>query len=470
MKRRDFFKFCGVAAAGTALSQMNPLEAMAAGAPPAFNDVTSLNDVDLNIRGLSPKTDRQITIIIIGAGSRGNTYARYAQLFPDKVKVVGVSDINDYRLHKLSDLHDVPVERRYGDFSEILSVPKFADAAVICTPDDVHYAPTMMALKLGYHVLVEKPIAPTEKECRDILNLSLKSGLVVGTCHVLRYAPYFIALREVMHRGMIGDIVSIQHQEPIQFQHMAHSYVRGNWRNEKQTTPIILAKSCHDLDILRWLFDKPCKTIVADGDLFLFKAENAPEGAPLKCTDGCPHEAACPYSAINIYVREKRHTYVFDIPDRRDEAALLDQLKKGPYGRCVYHCDNDQPDHYVANMVFEGGRTASFSMDAFAPVGGRRTRVMGTTGFIDGDGASFTLWDFRDGKKYVWDRKVSDIPEYKGSGHGGGDHALFRDFTEAVAANDPKLLSSTIDVSMESHLMGFLAEKSRKNGKKMKIK
>ncbi|MCQ2116334.1 MAG: Gfo/Idh/MocA family oxidoreductase, partial [Bacteroidales bacterium] len=167
MKRRDFFKFCGVAAAGTALSQMNPLEAMAAGAPPAFNDVTSLNDVDLNIRGLSPKTDRQITIIIIGAGSRGNTYARYAQLFPDKVKVVGVSDINDYRLHKLSDLHDVPVERRYGDFSEILSVPKFADAAVICTPDDVHYAPTMMALKLGYHVLVEKPIAPTEKECRD---------------------------------------------------------------------------------------------------------------------------------------------------------------------------------------------------------------------------------------------------------------------------------------------------------------
>ncbi len=472
MQRRDFFKACGIAAAGMAMDPLSLFNARAAevGGQDLAELPESLNDLQLPIRGLSPKMDRPITIIIIGAGSRGNTYARYAEKFPDYVKVVGVSDINDYRLHKLSDLHEVPAERRYGDFSEILSVPKFADAAVICTPDDVHYKPTIMALKLGYHVLVEKPIAPTEKECRDILKLSLSTGKVVGTCHVLRYAPYFIALKAMMDSGAIGDIVSIQHQEPIEHRHMAHSYVRGNWRSSKETTPIILAKSCHDLDILRWLFDKPCKTIVADGDLFLFKEENAPAGAPLKCTDGCPHEATCPYSAIKVYVQQKRHTYVFDIPDRRDEAALYDQLVKGPYGRCVYHCDNDQPDHYVANMVFEGGRTASFSMDAFTPFGGRRTRVMGTTGFIDGDGTSFTLYDFRTGTKSVWDRKVSDIPEYKGSGHGGGDLALFRDFVEAVAAEDPSHLSSTIDVSMESHIMGFLAEKSRKNGRKMKVK
>lgn len=474
MKRRDFFKVCSVAAAGTALSTVGGIDAFAAESASTASDphegFISLNDEDMHIRGLKPSMNRPIKIIIIGAGSRGNTYARYAKMFPEAVQVVGVSDINDYRLKLLSDLHDVPQERRYGDFSEILSVPKFADAAVICTPDDVHYKPTMMALKLGYHVLVEKPIAPTEKECRDILKLSLKTGLVVGTCHVLRYAPYFIALREVMQRGMIGDIVSIQHQEPIQYQHMAHSYVRGNWRSSKQTTPIIMAKSCHDLDILRWLFDKPCQSIVADGSLYLFKAENAPEGAPMKCTDGCPYESECPYSAIDIYVRKKKHTHVFDIPDRKNEADLMDQIKKGPYGRCVYHCDNDQPDHYVCNMVFEGGRTASFTMDAFAPVGGRRTRVMGTMGFIDGDGSQFVVHDFRTGKKYYWDKKVSDIPEYKGSGHGGGDLALFRDFVEAVSAGDPKHLSSTIDVSMESHLMCFQAEKSRKNGRKMPVR
>lgn len=472
MKRRDFLKVCGLSAAGLALDPLSSFQSIAApSAESALPEGTlSLNDEDLGIRPLKADTTHQITVIIIGAGSRGGTYARYAKLFPEAVKVVGVSDINDYRLQKLSKAHNVPEERRYGDFHEILSVPKFADACVICTPDELHYEPTMMALRLGYHVLVEKPIAPTEKQCRDILALSHKTGLVVGTCHVLRYAPYFIAMRAMLRKGAIGDVVSIQHMEPIQFQHMAHSYVRGIWRDSNATTPIIAAKSCHDLDMLRWLMGVPCKSISAMGGLHLFKAENAPEGAPARCTDGCPHETTCPYSAIRTYVKEKRHTYVFDIPDRRDEAALMEQIKTTQYGRCVFHCDNNQPDHYVANMEFEGGRTAAFSMEAFTPRGGRRTRIMGTTGYIEGDGTSFTLYDFRTGRQYVWDKKVSEIADYKDSGHGGGDLALFRDFVEAVACGDQSKLSSSIDVSMESHLMCFQAEKSRKTGKAMPVK
>lgn len=469
MKRRDFLKSCSLATAGLAFAPTQ-FEAFAAEAARLDEKkAESINEIDLPIRSIRADISKPITIAVIGAGGRGNVYAGYARKYPDLVKVVAVSDINDYRLKKMSDEFKIPQERRFGHYREILAAGKLADAVVIATPDDRHYEPCMKALELGYHVLVEKPIAQTEKQCRDILAMAKKSGRVVGTCHVLRYAPYFIAMREMINNGSIGKVVSIQHMEPICFSHMAHSYVRGNWRNSKETTPIILAKSCHDLDILRWWIGKSCKTICADGSLTLFRSENAPEGAPMKCTDGCPHEATCPYSALDIYLRRKNYNFVFDIPDRNDLTAVREQLVKGPYGRCVYHCDNDQPDHYVANMVFEDGITASFTMDAFTPWGGRRTRVMGTTGFIEGDGKKFTVYDFRSDKKMVWNKDVSNIPEYAHAGHGGGDLSLFRDFVEAVAAEDPGKLSSTIDVSMESHIMGFAAEKSRKNGRKVKV-
>ena len=474
MIRRDFLKSIGAITAGAAVGLP------AAGAVPGAAGLLtpdggpeSLNDMTLPLRSLEPKVDRQITVVIIGAGSRGNTYARFFGKYPNAVKVVGVSDILEHRCRKLSDTHGVSAEHRFGDWSEVFKIPKFADAVVVSTPDDVHYGPCMKALSMGYDVLLEKPVAQTEKECRAILAQAHKYQRIVAVCHVLRYAPYFIALREVLRSGAIGDIVSVQHMEPIQYAHMAHSYVRGNWRNSKQSTPIILAKSCHDLDILRWLIDKPCKSIVADGSLYLFKSDNAPKDAPLKCTDGCPYESTCPYSAIDIYTRKKAHLNVFDLDGNKDPDFIMQRLLTPPYdsyARCVYHCDNDQPDHYVSEMVFEGGPTATLSVEAFSPYGGRRTRIMGTMGYIDGDGSAFTLWDFHTLKPKVWNRKVSEIPEYKGSGHGGGDNALARDFVEAVAAHDPEKLSSTIDVSIESHVMGFAAERSRRTGKKEKVK
>ena len=472
MKRRDFLKSAGLIAAGTALTgQAASAKAVFGAAAPADGD---LNSLEIPIKHLHPSIDKPISVIVIGAGSRGRTYSRYAEMFPQGMKVVGVSDILPHRVKFLGDKHNVAPEMRFGHFREVFaSGKKLADAVLICTPDDRHYEPCMKALSLGYDVLLEKPCAQTEKECRDIVAQAKKYGRMVAVCHVLRYSPYFIAMRQVLRSGVIGDIVSIQHMEPIQYAHMAHSYVRGNWRNSKETTPIILAKSCHDLDMLRWLIDKPCKTIVADGSLHLFKAENAPEGAPLKCTDGCPHEATCPYSAIDIYVRRKAHLGVFDLNGNRDPEFIMQRLKApayDSYARCVYHCDNDQPDHYVAEMVFEGGETAAFSMEAFSPRGGRRTRVMGTKGYIEGDGAVFTVTDFRTGKQQIWNKKLSDIPEYKDAGHGGGDMALARDFVNAVGLQDPGQLSSTIDVSLESHVMGFAAERSRKSGKKEKIK
>lgn len=473
MIRRDFLKKCGLLAAGAAVADPLSAAILPASSPAAVEAAelfTPDGRINVDIRSLKPSTNKQITVVIIGAGNRGRLYASYAKRFPEHMKVVGVSDIQESRRHDMADKHDVPQERRFGHFDEVFEVPKFADAVIIATPDDRHVAPCLKALAAGYDVLMEKPVAPTEKECMQILQASKKHNRIVAVCHVLRYSPYFIALKQVVDSGAIGQLVSMQHLEPIQFAHMAHSYVRGNWRNEQMTTPIILAKSCHDLDIMRWIIGKPCKTISASGSLHLFKAENAPEGAPYRCTDGCPHQDTCPYSAIDIYVKKKAHLGVFDLKDRKDEAEIMEKLRTTGYGRCVFRCDNNQPDHYVAEMEFEGGPTASFSMEAFTPWGGRRTRIMGTMGYIEGDMKQFTVWDFKTGAKKVWSLEVVDAEEYRGSGHGGGDYALVRDFVEAIATQDAGRLSSTIDASIESHVMGFAAEKSRKSMKKSPVK
>ena len=479
MKRRDFLKGATLLAAGGALA--GPVAGAAefislpsaAGPAPDEKGIEHIKGLK-PVRSLDPEVSRPVNVIIIGCGNRGRTYAGYAKKYPAGMKVVGVSDILEHRANYLGDQHKVPAEMRFGHFREVFaSGKKLADAVVIATPDDRHYEPCMKALELGYDVLLEKPVAPTKKECENIRDMVKKTGRIVALCHVLRYAPYFMALREVVKSGAIGDVVNIQHMEPIQYAHMAHSYVRGNWRREDETTPIILAKSCHDLDILRWIIDKPCKYIDAAGSLSFFREENAPKDAPKYCTDGCPHQKECPYDAVEIYTRLKQHTGVFDLQGNKDSDFILSRLKDpryNSYARCVFHCDNDQPDHYVAIMGFEDGVTASFSMDAFAPAGGRRTRIMGTMGYIEGDSKSFVVTDFLTRTPKLWNMEVAEIGEYAKSGHGGGDYRLVRDWLEAVDRHDPDHLSSGIDEAFESHMMGFAAERSRRTGKKEKIK
>jgi predicted dehydrogenase len=410
------------------------------------------------------KLQKAVTAITLGAGARGNVYGDYGVKYPDRLQIVGVAEPNTERNIRYSQKHNIEQKNRFGSWEEVFKKPKFADAVIITTPDDLHYAPCMKALDMGYDVLLEKPIAPTEKECRDILKKSKETGRIVAVCHVLRYAPYFIKLREIAESGVLGKIVSMQHFEPIEHIHMSHSYVRGNWHNSKKTTPIILAKSCHDLDIMRWILNKPSRKIHAFGGLDWFTKENAPEGSTGRCTDGCIHESNCPYSAIEIYHRKKGWTYVFDLPKEKElhSEYILQKLRTTNYGRCVYKMENDQPDHYTANILFEDNITASFSMEAFTSYSGRRTRIMGSLGDIVGDMNSFIYTDFLTGEKTEWNQK-SD-------GHGGGDWRLVDNWVEAVSKQDSLLLSSTIDASIESHIMGFCAEKSRKDGKVVEIK
>ncbi len=398
-----------------------------------------------------------VKVILIGAGHRGNIYANYAKEYEHEMTIVAVADSNIQRRAKAADHFKLKPELCFKDWKEVFEKEKFADAVIIATPDHLHIQPCLAALEAGYDVLLEKPIATTETDCRLILQKAKETNRIVGVCHVLRYSPYFKELKAIIDAGVIGDIISVQHMEPIEHIHMSHSYVRGKWRNSKNAAPIILAKSSHDTDIIRWLVNSPVHDVHCFGNLSWFTNRNSPEGSTERCTDGCKVEGSCAYSALQIYYRDRKRLYVFDLSadEKKWDDEILQQLKTSDYGRCVYKMDNDQPDHLTVNMLFENGVTAAFSMEAHVSYEGRRTRIMGSKGDIIGDMETFILTDFKTRKKTTWSLKTD--------AHGGGDQRLVKDWLQAVYQQKKELLSSSIEVSVESHLMAFGAERSRQN-------
>jgi len=409
--------------------------------------------------------DKPLTCIIIGAGNRGWTYSMYSASFPEQMKIVGIAEPVKIRQEKFRQAYNLDEKNIFDTWEKVFEKPKFADFAIVSTIDKHHYGAAMKAMEAGYHVLLEKAIAQSWEQCRDILQQSVKYNRIVGICHVLRYSPYFIKMREVVRSGEIGEVVSIQHMEPVGNIHFSHSFVRGNWGNEKESTPSLLSKSCHDLDIIYWTLGKKCKRVTSFGGLSYFRNEHAPGGSAERCTGGCAIEETCPYSARRIYLTERLWDtgHLIDLQPW-EEGKVLNAIREGPYGRCVFHCDNDVADHQLVNMEFENGITVAFNMEAHTSYMGRRTRIMGTKGDIVGDeGTSLTVSDFR--KRDSTTYQVSKLDDdFEGGGHGGGDYRLLRDFLQAVYQEDPSLLTSTIGDSMESHYIGYKAEESRKNG------
>jgi predicted dehydrogenase len=411
------------------------------------------------------KPSRPVTAAIVGAGARGNGYAAYATAHPDELKIVGVAEPIPYRRRAMADAHGIGPEHRWDTWERAFEVPRFCDAIIITTPDHLHYGPAMAALGLGYDLLLEKAIAQSWAQCRDILQRTREQGAIVGVCHVMRYSPYFRMMKHVVGSGRLGEIVSVQHLEPVEHIHMSHSFVRGNWRNAAESNPILLSKSCHDLDILRWILDRSCRKVQSFGSLRVFREEMAPEGATPRCVDGCAVEASCPFSALRIYVGSNRWLHHKDTPGD-DEASVLEWLSRTNYGRCVYHLDNDVVDHQTVNMEFDGGITAAFCMEALTSYGGRRTRIMGSRGDLVGDERRMDVFDFSARERFEW--SVADDGASLG-GHGGGDFGLVRDWVQAISRRDEALLTSTLAASMESHLVGFTAEESRHEGGTLKV-
>jgi len=437
---------------------------------PAFMGFTSTNpenNIELEenyVNDKHKKIDKPLTCIVIGAGNRGWSLSNYATNFPDELKIIGIAEPVKIRQDKFKKAFNIEDANIFSSWEQVFTKPKFADFVIISTIDKLHYAPAMKAMEMGYDVLLEKAVAQSWKQCQDILNQAEKYNRIVGICHVLRYSPYFIKMRDIVRSGEIGDVVSIQHLEPIEHIHFSHSFIRGNWRNEKESTPILLSKSCHDLDILYWLLGKHCKKVSSFGSLSYFTKENAPDGSTLRCTDGCKVEKTCPYSAQKIFIREKLWgvSYLIDLQPY-DEEKVKKALTEGPYGRCVFHCDNDVVDHQVVNMEFEDNITVAFSMEGHTSYGGRRTRIMGTKGDLVGDESTLSVFNFSTRESITY--KAAELAAgFDGGGHGGGDWRLVRDFIQAVSQKDISLLTSSIQDSMESHYIGFKAEESRNKG------
>jgi len=402
-------------------------------------------------------------VLIIGAGGRGSGYATYFREFPDRGQVVGVAEPRAPYRERLVTAHHIPADNVFTDWQDAAARPKFADAVIIATQDRMHTEPAIAFAKLGYHILLEKPMAPTPEECRAIVGAAKAAGVLFGVCHVMRYTRFTQRLKALVDSGAIGDLVSIQHLEPVGFWHQAHSFVRGNWGNEAASGPMLLTKSCHDIDWLRYVIGVPCKAVSSFGSLKHFRKEEQPEGASDRCLD-CAVESTCPYSARRIYMTALERGYTgwpvnVLVPDVNEE-TVLEALRTGPYGRCVYACDNDVVDNQVVNMQFAGGRTANFTMTAFTKMRHRETHLFGTRGELTCDGRTIHHYDFMTDNTETIDTETGD-----GSilgGHGGGDYWLMHHFSQALRDEDPRHILSGPDETLESHLMVFAAEQARR--------
>lgn len=412
-----------------------------------------------------------LRLAIVGAGSRGTGYARRAVADGAAITAVVEPDAERLRVF-LAEFSDQPIEC-FGTWQDLAArKERIADAVVVSTPDRLHADPAIGLAGAGYHLLLEKPIAPTEEESSRIVAAADAAGVMLAVCHVMRYSDYSHTLKRLLDDGAIGRLVSVEHLEPIGWWHFAHSYVRGNWAREEESGPMLLTKSSHDIDWLSYIVGLPAERVSSFGSLLHFRPENKPADATARCLD-CPLQNSCAYSATTIYrgflgdetfERWPLAVLTTDVTPEGVERALRD----GPYGRCVFDGQNDVVDHQVVNIEYSGGVTASFTVTAFTELDFRKTRLFGTSGSIEGDGRTLLVHDF------VRDEKYEVVPESRGAasaadGHGGADDALVQAFLAAVRTGDRSLLLSGPAESLATHRIVWLAEEARRSNTVMPV-
>lgn len=408
---------------------------------------------------------KQLRLGLIGAGERGaNCYAPYALKYPAEAKFVCVAEPMKERRDAFAQKHAIPEENRHEDWKELLEKDYELDGVLIATQDRQHYEPAMACIEKGYNILLEKPMAEIAEKTKEIVEAAEKKGILLMVCHVLRHTPFYRAMKQAIDEGKIGDVQSVHHIENIGYWHFAHSYVRGNWRNQEESTPMIVAKCSHDTDIINYLLGgRRCERISSFGSLSYFRPENAPEGAADRCED-CPHNKTCTYSAYRYLEDRNMHRSLKDIIMRTDDNdQFLKYMLKSPYGRCVYHCDNDVADHQVVNMEYEGGVTASWQASAFTMEIMRQTKIMGTKGEIEGciEENQFEIRDFDTGN--ITTVKVHTPKTL----HAGGDECIMETFTKALRNPGEQNLMYSAALSLQGHVMAYAAEESRISGGKV---
>ncbi len=411
-----------------------------------------------------------VEAVLIGAGNRGrDVYARWALAHPERLRITAVAEPDDARRSALATDHGLPPERVFRDWAAALAEPALAPVAIVATSDNEHVGPALAALARGYDLLLEKPIAPTPAECLRVVEAAEAGGRALQISHVLRYTPFYREVRRIVSGGALGDVVHVELKEHVAHWHMAHSYVRGRFRSRALAAPLLLAKSCHDLDLLCWLVGRPPRRVASFGRLGHFQPEAAPPGAPARCTDGCPVQERCPHDAVRFYLGPDealaRSWPWSDVSADPSREARRRALESGRYGRCVHRCDNDAVDHQVVALEFEGGATASFTVQGLAAREQRTVRISGTRGELRGvlDGGEIEL--SHPGELGVERRRV------EGSllGHYGGDDGLLEHFTDHLARGEREPLRESGRSALESHLLGFCAEAARESGRVLEL-
>lgn len=408
---------------------------------------------------------KKVKAILIGAGLRGaKAYASYALDYPAELQFVAVAEPDDVRREAFAKEHQISEDFCFKNYKEMLEMPKFADCVLVCTQDHQHFEPVIMALSTGYHVLCEKPMSTERKEMLLMEKAAQEAGRALLVCHVLRYSSFFKKIKSLLDEGTIGRLINIRHTENVGFWHFAHSFVRGNWRNDEQSCPIIMAKCCHDLDILLWLAGSQCSKIQSFGELAYFRKECAPADAPQRCMDGCSQREVCPYYAPRFYLEHPKAVedhLIYAVSEKIDAVNVLEKLAEGPYGRCVFYCDNNVCDHQIVNIEFQNGVRADFTMSAFSKECFREILLMGTKGQIWGDmeKGKIIVDDFVSGNRTEIEVHIT------AGGHSGSDTAMMKEFTELIRNDGQGVRTTDVSVSVDSHLMALAAEESRRKGK-----
>lgn len=420
-------------------------------------------------------TPTRARVAILGVGSRGaGAYGAYLLRRPDLAHIVAIADPRGDRLQAAGSQHGVTPEHLYASWEDLLKRETELDAIIIATPDNQHLQPALAAIRHGVSILLEKPICPTEPEVRRLLASARRRGADITVAHVLRYTPFFARIKELLDRGVIGQLQTVRHTEQVGYWHFAHSYVRGNWRKTAESSPMILSKACHDFDILQWLIGAPCVELNSYGGLSHFTAEHAPEGSTERCDQGCKVERSCPYSAQRIYLERippaDRWPHSVVALDTSPEGIAM-ALHEGPYGRCVYQCDNDVADHQVVSLRFANGVDASLNVSGFTRDNTRTIHLMGSHGEIIGNflNNEITVADFR-----IDDMRTSQLTVHGDSLHGGGDEGLMADFIgrvlDRLRRGETTTPPTSLEQSVDSHFMAFAAETSRLRGTAVRLR
>lgn len=404
-----------------------------------------------------------IDAVLLGAGLRGrHVYGRWARQHPDRLRIVAVAEPHDARRDTIAREHGLSGDAVVRDWRELLARPRAAEVAIVATSDTLHVEPALAAFAAGFHVLLEKPIAPDPADCVRVVEAAEASGRILQIGHVLRYAPFYVRAHELIAAGRIGRVLGIDMQENVAFWHYAHSYVRGKFRNRKIAAPIVLAKTCHDLDLMIWLAGAAPSRVASFGERTLFRTEGAPvPNVPPRCTDGCPVQASCPWDAVAFYLtadeQAARWWPLSDVSPDPSRETRRRALETGPYGLCVYRADNDLPDHQVLAVEFANGIAATFTMNGTASDEKRTLHVSGSAGELRGVLHEGWLEVRRHGSSDVERIEVAGSP----LDHFGGDAGLIEHFVGAVERGRPDEVRASGRVSLDSHLLGFAAEQAR---------